>query len=348
MTRSNEVVAETLREFAELLSIAGEDQFRVRAYEKAARAVAEHPVAVDGLDEKALDDIPAVGSHIAAKIRELLSTGRIGDLDDLRARVPAGLRVLLDVPGLGPKRARQVYEELGITSLPELLDALHAERLRTLRGWGPASEENLRGAIGQAQQAGARMQIGVALDVAEGLVEGLRQCPAVELVTYAGSLRRMCETIGDVDLLVASSRPAAVMDAFARSPLVANVSARGSTKCTATTTKGVHVDLRVVAPRCGVPLFCTSPAPKPTISTCGRSAEHLGLKLSEYGARAHRHVFDRGGRHRGGDLRAPRHVLDSTDAARGPRGDRGCPPRTTSPGSWKRGTSVATYTPTPT
>ena len=283
MTGSNDVVAEALREFAELLSIAGEDQFRVRAYEKAARAVAEHPVAVDGLDEKALDDIPAVGSHIAAKIRELLSTGRIGDLDDLRARVPAGLRVLLDVPGLGPRRARQVYEELGIASLPELLDALHDERLRTLRGWGPASEENLRVAIDQAQQTGARMQIGVALDVAEGLVEGMRQCPAVDLVTYAGSLRRMCETIGDIDLLVASTRPADVMDAFATCPLVASVSARGSTKCTATTTKGVHVDLRVVVPQVWGAALMYFTGSKAHNIHLRRIAQHLGLKLSEYG-----------------------------------------------------------------
>ncbi len=283
MARSNDAVAEALREFAELLSLAAEDPFRVRAYEKAARAVAEYPIAVDGLDVKDLDAIPAVGAHIAAKIRELLSTGRIGDLDDLRSRVPAGLRILLDVPGLGPKRARQVYEELGITSLPELLDALHDQRLRALRGWGRTSEENLRRAIHLAQQAGARMQLGVALDIAEELVSELRRCPAVEFVTYAGSLRRMCETIGDVDLLVASSRPAEAMEAFAASPLVAEIAARGPTKCTAYTTKGVQVDLRVVAPEVWGAALLYFTGSKAHNIQLRRIAQHLGLKLSEYG-----------------------------------------------------------------
>lgn len=283
VARSNDAVGEALSELAELLALAGEDPFRVRAYEKAARAVAEYPVAVDGLDDKALDDIPGVGSHIAGKIRELLGTGRIGDLDDLRARVPAGLRVLLDVPGLGPKRARQVYEQLGIASLPELLDALRDERLRTLRGWGPTSEENLRRSIRQAQQAGARMQIGVALDIAEELVTGLQQSPAVQVAAFAGSLRRMCETIGDVDLLVASSHHTAVMETFARLPLVAEVSARGSTKCTAFTTKGVHVDLRVVSPEVWGAALLYFTGSKAHNIHLRRIAQHLGLKLSEYG-----------------------------------------------------------------
>jgi DNA polymerase (family X) len=283
VARSNDVVADALSEFADLLAIAGEDQFRVRAYEKAARAVADYPVAVDGLDEKALDEIPAVGSHIAAKIRELLGTGRIGDLDDLRARVPAGLRVLLDVPGLGPKRARQIYEELGIASLPELLDALHEERLRDLRGWGATSEENLRRSISQAQQAGARMQLGVALDVAGELVAGLGASPAVERVTFAGSLRRMCETIGDIDLLVASNHPTAVMETFAGLPLVSEILARGSTKSAAQTTKGLHVDLRVVAPEVWGAALVYFTGSKAHNIHLRRIAQRLGLKLSEYG-----------------------------------------------------------------
>lgn len=283
MARSNDTVAEALREFAELLSLAGEDPFRVRAYEKAARAVAEYPIAVDGLDVKALDAIPAVGTHIAGKIREFLTTGRIGVLDDLRSRVPAGLRILLDVPGLGPKRARQVYTELGITSLAELLDAMDDHRLRTLRGWGETSEENIRLAIHLAQQAGGRMALGVALEIAEDLLSELRRCPVVDLVTYAGSLRRMCETIGDIDLLVASARPAEAMEAFAAAPQVAEIAARGPTKCTAYTTKGVQVDLRVVAPEVWGAALLYFTGSKAHNIQLRRIAQHLGLKLSEYG-----------------------------------------------------------------
>jgi DNA polymerase (family X) len=283
MARSNDQVAEVLGELAELLAITGEDQFRVRAYEKAARSVAEYPLEVDTLDEKALDEIPSVGSHIAAKIRQLLATGRLDELDDLRAKVPAGLRSLLDVPGLGPKRARQVYEELGVSSLPELLDALHDEKLRSLRGWGPTSEENLRKAIAQARQQGHRMQLGVALEVAEELVEDLRELPAAKSVAYAGSLRRMCETIGDIDLLVASEHPKAVMEHFAHLPLVAEVPARGTTKSTALTTKGVQVDLRVIEPSVWGAALLYFTGSKAHGIHLRKIAQRQEMKLSEYG-----------------------------------------------------------------
>jgi len=283
MTRANGAVAEALGEFGELLSIVGGEPFKVRAYEKAARAVGEHPVDVADLDDKGIESIPSVGSHIAAKIRSLLETGHIDELDELRARVPAGLRSLLDVPGLGPKRARQVYVELGIASMSELLDALHDERLRELRGWGETSETNLRRAIAQAQQTGGRMLLDVALGIAEELVADLREVTGVHEAAYAGSLRRMCETIGDIDLLVAASDPRAVTDAFGRMDLVAEVPMRGPTKAVALTTKGVHVDLRVVSPEVwGAALlyFTGSKAHNIHLRTI---AAHRGLKLSEYG-----------------------------------------------------------------
>lgn len=283
MARSNDFVGEALGELSELLAITGEDQFRVRAYEKAARSVFEYPLDVDTLDDEALDQIPSVGSHIAAKIRELLDTGRLSELDDLRGRVPAGLRSLLDVPGLGPKRARQVYEELGICSLSELLDALHEERLRALKGWGPTSEENLRHAIAQAQQAGRRMQLGAALEVAEDLVGNLRELPEVQSAAYAGSVRRMCETIGDIDLLVTSDQPEAVMECFGRLPLVAEVPSAGRTKSTALTTKGVHVDLRVVDPAVWGAALLYFTGSKAHSIHLRRIAQRHGMKLSEYG-----------------------------------------------------------------
>jgi len=283
MLRANDEVAAALGELAELMAIAGGDSFRIRAYEKAARAVAEHALDVDTLDEHALTAIPGVGSHIAAKITELRRTGRMSELDDLRAQVPAGLRALLDVPGLGPKRARQVYDELGIASLPELLDALHQERLRGLRGWGATSEENLRRAIAETQQAGARMQLGVAFEVAEELVHELGTLTAVAQAAYAGSLRRMCETIGDIDLLVASTNSKSVMDGLATLPLIAEVRASGHTKAVAVTTKGVRVDLRVVVPEVWGAALAYFTGSKAHNVHLRRIAQRRGLKLSEYG-----------------------------------------------------------------
>ena len=283
MARSNDSAAQMLQEFAELLAISGGDAFKVRAYEKAARAVAGYEAEIAGLDEKALDAIPGVGGHLARKIAEFRDTGSVAELDELRARVPAGLRTLLAVPGLGPKRARQVYDELGITSVIELLQALHEQRLRALRGWGPRSEENLAQAIHEAQASGGRIHLDVALDLAGQLLAELTALPAVQRAAYAGSLRRMRETIGDIDLLAASSRPAEVMRAFCSSPRVTRVLAHGPTKASVLSSNGVQVDLRVVEPSVWGAALMYFTGSKPHNIRVRAIAVRAGLKLSEYG-----------------------------------------------------------------
>ncbi len=283
MARSNDAAAQMLQEFAELLAISGGDAFKVRAYEKAARAVAGYQAEIAGLDEKGLDAIPNVGTHLARKIVEFRSTGSVEELDELRATVPAGLRTLLAVPGLGPKRARQVYDQLGITSVSELLDALHDQRLRGLRGWGERSEANLAQAIHDAQTSGGRIGIAVALDLAEQLVAELSALPTVRRAAYAGSLRRMRETVGDIDLLVTSERPDAVMRAFCGLPLVARVLAHGPTKSSIVTTKGVQVDLRVVEPAVWGAALMYFTGSKAHNIRIRQIAVRAGLKLSEYG-----------------------------------------------------------------
>jgi DNA polymerase (family 10) len=193
MAGANDLAAQMLQEFAELLAILGGDAFKVRAYEKAARAVAGSPAEVADLDEKELKAIPGVGAHLARKIIEFREAGSCQELDELRARVPAGLRTLLVVPGLGPKRARQVYDELGITSVSALLDALRDQRLQNLRGWGERSEENLALAIRDAQSGGGRIHLDVAIDLADQLLGELIALPIVRRAASAGSLRRMRE-----------------------------------------------------------------------------------------------------------------------------------------------------------
>lgn len=272
-----------LEEFAELLAISGGDPFKVRAYEKAARAVAGYHLDVADLDQKGLDDIPSVGSHLAAKIVEFRTTGSVEELDDLRARVPAGLRTLLAVPGLGPKRARQVYDELGVTSLSELLDALHDHRLRDLRGWSEKSEQNLARSITEAQAGGGRIPLAVALDLAEEMVAVLSSVAGARRATYAGSLRRMRDTVGDIDLLVAADDAGPIMDAFTAMPLVARVLAHGPTKSSVVTTKGVQVDLRVIEPSVWGAALLYFTGSKPHNIRIRDIAMHAGLKLSEYG-----------------------------------------------------------------
>jgi len=283
MPRSNDAAAQMLQEFADLLAIAGGEPFKVRAYEKAARAVAGSPTDIADLDEKGLDAIPSVGAHLARKILEFLRTGSVEELEELRAQVPAGVRSLLDVPGLGPVRAHQVYAELGITSVTELLDALHEHRLQHLPGWGERSEANLVQAVHEAHTGGARIQLGVALGLAEEILAGLCALPRVRQATYAGSLRRMCATVGDIDLLVASEEAEPVMEAFCTMALVARVLVRGDTKSSILTTKGVQVDLRVVEPHSWGSALLYFTGSKAHNIRLREMAVRAGQKLSEYG-----------------------------------------------------------------
>ncbi|NIJ11030.1 DNA polymerase (family 10) [Saccharomonospora amisosensis] len=283
MARSNDAVAAMLLEFAELLAISGGPPYKVRAYEKAAQAVEGHPAELAALEPAGLDEIPNVGSQLTRKIREFLDTGSVGELDELRERVPTGLRSLLTIPGLGPRRARQVYEELGITSPDDLLAALHEHRLRELRGWGVRSEDNLAAAVREAQSAGERVRLGLALGVAERLLERLRPLPQVKRAEYAGSLRRMRDSIGDIDLLVASEDPEPVMRAVTELPVVERVISHGATKTSVLTATGLQVDVRVVpAPSWGAALLYFTGSKAHNIQL-RELAVRAGLKLSEYG-----------------------------------------------------------------
>ncbi len=215
MTRANDEVEAVLLEYADLLSILSEDRFKPRAYEKAARAVGGYPAEVDGLDLKAILQIPSVGKSIGEKIHEFLTTGAISSLEDLRAQIPSGVRAMMGVQGLGPKKAMALYRELGISSVDELRDAVAEHRLADLKGFGPKTEENILRGIERIRESGGRVRLNVALDLATELLAVLEELKGVQRSAFAGSLRRMAETIGDVDLLVASDRPEPIMDAFA-------------------------------------------------------------------------------------------------------------------------------------
>ena len=283
MPRVNDEVEELLQEYADLISITGGDPFKARAYEKAARSIGGYHKDIEGLDVKGLSAIAGVGKSIAEKVLEYFDTGTIRALEDLRADVPDGVRALMGIPTIGPKKAFKLYQELHIASPEELLDALHDQRIRELPGFGPKTEENLLRGIQLMQQSGERIQLGVATDLAEELLGHLRSLKAVRRCAFAGSLRRMRETIGDIDLLVASEDPDAVMEAFTHLPYVDRVLARGETKSSVLTTKGLQVDLRVVEPAvwgAALQYFTGSKAHNVRVR---EMAVRKGLKLSEYG-----------------------------------------------------------------
>jgi DNA polymerase (family 10) len=249
MARRNDEVGALLQEYADLLSISGGEAFKVRVYVKAARAVAGYGDDVSRLDAAELRRIPNVGSSIADKVAEYLRTGTVASLETLRGRIPAGVRALTAIPTLGPKKAQQVHQQLGISSVEELQRALDEERLRGLKGFGPKTEENIRHGIALLRQAEGRVHLDVATDVADEVVIELRAVTGCANCRYAGSLRRMRETIGDIDVLAASDDSGPLMDTLTRLPVVTDVIAHGTTKTSVRTSTGLQVDLRVVAPQ---------------------------------------------------------------------------------------------------
>ncbi|HTU74640.1 MAG TPA: DNA polymerase/3'-5' exonuclease PolX [Trebonia sp.] len=285
MARINDVVAGLLREYAELLAITGGDQFRARNYEKAAKSVGGFARDIDGMAQADLVKIPGVGKSIAAKIAEYGQTGTIAALDELRGKVPPGVRELTRVPGLGPKRALQLSQELNIASVADLREALTAGRLRDLAGFGGKSEERIqRGLAVMSSQD--RVLLNVALETATEIVAAL--APLAERVEYAGSLRRMRETIGDVDVLATAEGEGdagRLMTTFAeRGEVVVSGPAKTSIRVPAGPSgQPFQVDLRVVKPEAygaALQYFTGSKAHNVAVR---QIAVRAGLKLSEYG-----------------------------------------------------------------
>jgi len=276
----NEAVAGLLREYAELLAITGGDPFRARNYEKAAKAIAGHPADISTMTEAALTAIPGVGKSTAAKVAEFKRAGTIGALEELRATIPPGVRDLTRVPGLGPKRAIQLSRELGISTVADLEAAVGEGKLRDLAGFGPKSEERIL--RGLAVMTNDRVLLNVAMDTATEVVNALRE--STERIEYAGSLRRMRETVGDVDVLATAAddaQAARITTAFR--DLSDEIVVSGPTKTSIRAPSGLQVDLRVVTPDCygaALQYFTGSQAHNVAVRAI---AVRRGLKLSEYG-----------------------------------------------------------------
>ncbi|GAA2896549.1 DNA polymerase/3'-5' exonuclease PolX [Streptomyces mexicanus] len=283
MARSNDEVAALFAEYADLISITGGDAYRARVYEKAARSVGGYHADVATLDVKGLQGIPNVGKSIAEKIAEYFRTGKVSAVEELRAKIPAGVRRLTAIPTLGPKKACVLYEELGISSVEELAEAIRAERLRDLKGFGPRTEETILHGIELLRSSSDRVLLDVAADLAEDVVAALSAVSGCLRCTYAGSLRRFRETIGDIDVLTAAADPGPLMRAFTELPYVSEVVAHGEKKTSVRTTRGLSVDLRVVPPDSwGAALQYFTGAKAHNIRT-RELAVHQKLKLSEYG-----------------------------------------------------------------
>jgi len=282
----NHEVAKILAEIGEYLDMQNVP-FKPRAYEKVAGVV-------DGLEEdiavtyerggiKALGEIPGVGVSIAEKIEEYLETGRIKYYEELKKKTPVDLSTLTQVEGLGPKKIKKLYEELRIKNLDDLEKAAKAGKIRKLESFGVTSEENILKGIEFLRKSGGRFILGFAMPTVKEIEDRLGRLKEVKRVVVAGSVRRRKETIGDVDVLVVSSKPAPVMDYFTSMPEVINVYAKGDTKSAIKIKNGLDVDLRVVPVESFGAALNYFTGSKDHNVALRRIAMDKGYKLNEYG-----------------------------------------------------------------
>jgi DNA polymerase (family 10) len=285
---NNRDVAQVFGNIADLLEIKGEQVYKVLAYRRAAEALGTLGRDVNAIwQEAALETIPGVGKAIAAKIDELLGSGKLEFYEGLVAEVPPGLVDVLKVGGVGPKKAARFWKELGVTSLVDLEIAAKEGRLRSLSRMGERSESKILESIEalRRRQTG-RISIGEARPVAQALLRQLRELPGVVQAEPAGSLRRWRETVGDVDLLVAAKEPGEAARAFARFPGIGRVTGLGETKVSAELVDGMRVQLWVHPPeRFGSALQYATGSQAHNVRL-RELARDRGLSLSEHGFKA--------------------------------------------------------------
>ena len=245
----NDAIARVLDEIGDLIELKGENVFRAVTYRAAARAIRDLREPLSKLvEEKRLKEIPKVGPSVAEAIEQLVTTGRSKRHEELQAAVPPGLLTLLRVPGVGPATARTIYDHLKITSIDELEEAAKDHRLLQLPKIQAKTEENILKSIAALKQRTGRSLLHEARAAANEMVAYLRAATGAERISIAGSLRRYRETMGDVDIVVASESAAPIMEAFVRGPTVERILAQGETKSSVVVSRGLQIDLRVVPP----------------------------------------------------------------------------------------------------
>lgn len=280
---SNEKIAQILYEIADLLELKGVE-FKPRAYRRAARSIEELDKDVVVLyKDGELQEIPGVGQAIAKKVVEIVRSGDLNYLKQLREEFPAGLLQIMEVPEIGPKTTMKLYKDLRITNLHELKKAAEEHKVRELRGFGERSEETILKGIRLLEQRSGRMLLGYAYFYAKDIIDYLISTGGYRLISVAGSLRRMRETIGDVDILVGSDEPGKVMDAFTSNPKVSEVLAKGETESSIRLKDGIQVDIRVVATESyGAALQYFTGSKEHNIALRSYAIDK-GLKINEYG-----------------------------------------------------------------
>lgn len=244
----NQEVARIFREVAKILELKGDNPFRIRAYARAAQNIESLSQDVEALAETdTLTGIAGIGADLAQKIKEIVKTGSLQYYEDLKKKMPEGLIEMLNIPGLGPKTVKKIYEKLKIDTVGKLKEAASKGKLHTMEGIREKSEENILRGIDLVKKGMERTPLHYAAQVADAFIKELNKMKEVKKIEIAGSLRRRKETVKDIDILIVSQKPSVVMDRFNNLSLVKEVLAKGDTKSSVISRENnMQVDVRVV------------------------------------------------------------------------------------------------------
>jgi DNA polymerase (family 10) len=281
----NVEIARVLNEYADLLEIQGENTFRIRSYRQAAKTIEglSQPVAQLAADEKELQTLPGIGTRMVEHLKEILKTGTLTALKATQEKVPATLTELMQLEGLGPKRAKKLYETLGIASVADLGKAIKGHKVAELPGFGEKTVRKLREAIDRFGKYSERFRLAEVDQLVRPVVEYLRQAPGISNLEVAGSYRRRKETVGDVDILITCRKQAAVMNRFRDYPEASRVDMAGTTRGTIVLQSGLQVDLRVVPGESYGSALVYFTGSKDHNIALRKLALESGLSISEYG-----------------------------------------------------------------
>jgi DNA polymerase (family 10) len=287
-----EQVAAVLDEIGTLLEIQGENAFRCNAYHNAARAIEQLEVPVEqAVNDGTLTNVRGIGDTLRDKITTLVTTGRLPFYEDLKKKTPAGLFQMLRIQGMGPKKVKALYDQLGIDDIDKLKAACEAGQVAKLKGFGAKTQQKILEGIEFVSQTGQRVRLDQALTLAEGVAEKLRECPGIIRMELCGSLRRRKETIKDIDILISSDDPGPIMERFVGLPEVVQVTGHGDTKSSVvlgrTTRTGrrqlINADLRIVTDeQFPLALHHFSGSKEHNVTMRTRAQARYGIKLNEY------------------------------------------------------------------
>jgi len=277
-------LAKIFRDTAKILEIKGENIFRIRAYERAAQNLEGLTEDIETyVREGRLTQIPGIGRDLAQKITEYVTTGRLESFEELKKAIPEGILEFLNIPSVGPKTAKLLYDALKIKNVQQLQQAISEGRLKGIPGIKEKTIENILRGIELLHKGKERMNLAQAQRIAEEFLSKLKKLPEVKEISVAGSLRRRKETVRDIDILVVSLKPSSVIDSFVHLPMVGEILSQGETKSSVRTCEDIQVDCRIVPEKSyGAALLYFTGSKNFNIKI-RQFAQGLGLKINEYG-----------------------------------------------------------------